>query len=96
MCFCSLRSFLKLVLHKLSLIHHTHYDSVAAYDGQVGQVAYSASKGAIVGMTLPIARDLAQHNIRVCTVAPGLFKTPLLAGLPEKAQESLAKQACAM
>jgi NAD(P)-dependent dehydrogenase (short-subunit alcohol dehydrogenase family) len=67
---------------------------VAAFDGQVGQVAYSASKGAVVGMTLPIARDLAQHNIRVCTIAPGLFRTPLLAGLPEKAQESLAKQVC--
>lgn len=66
--------------------------SVAAYDGQIGQVAYSASKGAIVGMTLPIARDLANSHVRVCTIAPGLFRTPLLAGLPEKAQESLAKQ----
>ncbi len=59
--------------------------SVAAYDGQMGQAAYSASKGAIVGMTLPIARDLASQGIRVCTVAPGLFDTPLLASLPEKA-----------
>ena len=66
--------------------------SVAAYDGQVGQVSYSASKGGIVGMTLPMARDLARNGIRVCTVAPGLFDTPLLAGLPEPARESLAKQ----
>ena len=58
--------------------------SVAAFDGQVGQAAYSASKGAIVGMTLPIARDLASLGIRVCTIAPGLFETPLLASLPEK------------
>ncbi|XP_003385670.1 PREDICTED: 3-hydroxyacyl-CoA dehydrogenase type-2-like [Amphimedon queenslandica] len=64
--------------------------SVAAYDGQIGQAAYSASKGAIVGMTLPIARDLAQYGIRVCTVAPGLFKTPLLEALPEKVQQQLA------
>jgi hypothetical protein len=61
--------------------------SVAAYDGQVGQAAYSASKGAIVGMTLPIARDLASMGIRVCTIAPGLFETPLLASLPEKVFE---------
>jgi NAD(P)-dependent dehydrogenase (short-subunit alcohol dehydrogenase family) len=66
--------------------------SVAAYDGQIGQAAYSASKGGIVGMTLPIARDLAQSGIRVMTIAPGLFKTPLLAGLPEEAQLSLGKQ----
>lgn len=66
--------------------------SVAAYDGQVGQVSYSASKGGIVGMTLPMARDLARSGIRVCSVAPGLFDTPLLAGLPEPARESLAKQ----
>jgi len=64
--------------------------SVAAYDGQRGQAAYSASKGAIVGMTLPIARDLANTGIRVNTVAPGLFKTPLLASLPEKVQTYLA------
>ena len=63
--------------------------SVAAYDGQIGQAAYSASKGAIVGMTLPIARDLAAYGIRVNTIAPGLFKTPLLAGLPEKVQNEL-------
>jgi NAD(P)-dependent dehydrogenase (short-subunit alcohol dehydrogenase family) len=66
--------------------------SVAAYDGQIGQAAYSASKGGIVGMTLPIARDLAAVGIRVVTIAPGLFKTPLLAGLPEEAQISLGKQ----
>ena len=66
--------------------------SVAAYDGQVGQAAYSASKGGIVGMTLPIARDLAQHAIRVVTIAPGLFLTPLLEGLPQAAQDSLGQQ----
>jgi NAD(P)-dependent dehydrogenase (short-subunit alcohol dehydrogenase family) len=66
--------------------------SVAAFDGQIGQAAYSASKGAIVGMTLPIARDLSRNGIRVCTVAPGIFETPLLAGLPKEAQESLGKQ----
>ena len=60
--------------------------SVAAFDGQIGQAAYSASKGGIVGMTLPIARDLAELGIRVCTIAPGLFDTPLLAGLPEPAR----------
>ena len=64
--------------------------SVAAFDGQVGQQAYSASKGGLVGMTLPMARDLAQHGIRVCTVAPGLFATPLLMELPEAVQQSLA------
>ncbi len=67
--------------------------SVAAYDGQIGQAAYSASKGGVVGMTLPIARDLASLLIRVNTIAPGLFKTPLLAGLPEAAQASLGQQA---
>jgi NAD(P)-dependent dehydrogenase (short-subunit alcohol dehydrogenase family) len=64
--------------------------SVAAFDGQVGQQAYSASKGGLVGMTLPMARDLAQHGIRVCTVAPGLFATPLMRQLPEAVQQSLA------
>jgi NAD(P)-dependent dehydrogenase (short-subunit alcohol dehydrogenase family) len=64
--------------------------SVAAFDGQVGQQAYSASKGGLVGMTLPMARDLAQHGIRVCTVAPGLFATPLLRSLPDPVQASLA------
>jgi len=66
--------------------------SVAAFDGQIGQAAYSASKGGVVGMTLPIARDLARELIRVVTIAPGLFDTPLLAGLPEPARESLGKQ----
>lgn len=64
--------------------------SVAAYDGQVGQQAYSASKAGVVGMTLPMARDLAQHGIRVCTIAPGLFATPLMRTLPEPVQASLA------
>lgn len=64
--------------------------SVAAYDGQVGQAAYSSSKGGIVGMTLPIARELAQFGIRVMTIAPGLFLTPLLGALPQEAQDSLA------
>ena len=64
--------------------------SVAAFDGQVGQQAYSASKGGVVGMTLPMARDLAQHGIRVCTIAPGLFSTPLMRTLPEPVQQSLA------
>ncbi len=66
--------------------------SVAAFEGQIGQAAYSASKGGIVGMTLPIARDLAQSKIRVVTIAPGLFKTPLLGSLPEDVQASLGKQ----
>ncbi|TAM86724.1 MAG: SDR family NAD(P)-dependent oxidoreductase [Jatrophihabitans sp.] len=66
--------------------------SVAAFEGQVGQAAYSASKGGVVGMTLPIARDLADRLIRVMTIAPGLFKTPMLAGLPEDAQASLGAQ----
>jgi NAD(P)-dependent dehydrogenase (short-subunit alcohol dehydrogenase family) len=66
--------------------------SIAAYDGQVGQVAYSASKGGVVGLTLPAARDLAQYGIRVCTIAPGTFDTPLLAGLPEPARAELARQ----
>jgi NAD(P)-dependent dehydrogenase (short-subunit alcohol dehydrogenase family) len=66
--------------------------SVAAVDGQIGQVAYSASKGAIVAMTLPVARDLMSEGIRVNAILPGIFNTPLLAGLPEKAQESLALQ----
>jgi NAD(P)-dependent dehydrogenase (short-subunit alcohol dehydrogenase family) len=64
--------------------------SVAAFDGQVGQQAYSASKAGVAGMTLPMARDLAQHGIRVCTIAPGLFATPLLRTLPEPIQASLA------
>src|SRR5436309_11536505 len=66
--------------------------SVAAFDGQIGQAAYSASKGGIVGMTLPIARDLAELGIRVVTIAPGIFDTPLLGTLPEPVRQSLAKQ----
>jgi 3-hydroxyacyl-CoA dehydrogenase / 3-hydroxy-2-methylbutyryl-CoA dehydrogenase len=63
--------------------------SIAAFDGQIGQLAYSASKGGVVGMTLPAARDLAQSGIRVCAIAPGLFDTPMMAGLPEDARASL-------
>ncbi len=66
--------------------------SVSAFDGQIGQAAYSASKGGIVGMTLPIARDLARDGIRVNTIAPGIFDTPLMASLPEAAKESLSQQ----
>ena len=66
--------------------------SVAAYDGQIGQAAYSASKGGIVGMTLPVARDLASAGIRVNTIAPGIIDTPMLAGLPDAARESLGEQ----
>ena len=66
--------------------------SVAAFDGQIGQAAYSASKGGIVGLTLPIARDLSSIGVRVNTIAPGIMDTPMLAGLPEKAKESLGHQ----
>lgn len=66
--------------------------SVAAFDGQIGQAAYSSSKGGVVGMTLPVARDLSRAGIRVCTIAPGIFKTPMMAGLPEEAQASLGLQ----
>jgi NAD(P)-dependent dehydrogenase (short-subunit alcohol dehydrogenase family) len=66
--------------------------SAAAFDGQIGQAAYSASKGGVVGMTLPVARDLASSLVRVMTIAPGLFDTPMLAGLPEPARASLAAQ----
>jgi len=66
--------------------------SVAAFDGQIGQTAYSASKGGIVGMTLPMARELARSGIRVNTIAPGIFETPLLASLPDEAKESLGHQ----
>jgi NAD(P)-dependent dehydrogenase (short-subunit alcohol dehydrogenase family) len=66
--------------------------SVAAFDGQIGQAAYSASKGGVASMTLPIAREMAEHGIRVVTIAPGLFETPMLAALPEDAQESLGNQ----
>jgi NAD(P)-dependent dehydrogenase (short-subunit alcohol dehydrogenase family) len=66
--------------------------SVAAFDGQIGQAAYSASKGGVVGMTLPIARELARDGVRVMAIAPGIFDTPLLAGLPEAARQSLGQQ----
>jgi NAD(P)-dependent dehydrogenase (short-subunit alcohol dehydrogenase family) len=66
--------------------------SVAAFDGQIGQVAYAASKGGVVGLTLPLAREFAQQQIRVASIAPGIFDTPMLAGLPEAARESLGKQ----
>jgi NAD(P)-dependent dehydrogenase (short-subunit alcohol dehydrogenase family) len=66
--------------------------SVAAFEGQIGQAAYSASKGGVVGMTLPIARDLARDGIRVVTIAPGIFDTPMLAGLPDPARASLGQQ----
>ena len=66
--------------------------SVAAFDGQIGQATYAASKGGVVGLTLPIAREFASQQIRVVTIAPGIFDTPLLAGLPEAARESLGKQ----
>ncbi|HTS53015.1 MAG TPA: SDR family NAD(P)-dependent oxidoreductase, partial [Burkholderiales bacterium] len=66
--------------------------SVAAFDGQIGQAAYSASKAGIVGMTLPIARDLSRNGIRVVTIAPGIFETPMLKGLPREVQDSLGKQ----
>jgi NAD(P)-dependent dehydrogenase (short-subunit alcohol dehydrogenase family) len=66
--------------------------SVAAFDGQIGQAAYSASKGGVASMTLPVAREMAEHGIRVVTIAPGIFETPMLAALPETAQESLGNQ----
>jgi NAD(P)-dependent dehydrogenase (short-subunit alcohol dehydrogenase family) len=66
--------------------------SVAAFDGQIGQAAYAASKGGVAAMTLPVARELARHGVRVMTIAPGLFDTPMLAGLPEPARQSLGEQ----
>ncbi|MBT6581590.1 MAG: 3-hydroxyacyl-CoA dehydrogenase [Bacteroidetes Order II. Incertae sedis bacterium] len=66
--------------------------SVAAYDGQIGQAAYSASKGGVVGMTLPIARDLSRNGVRCMTIAPGIFETPMVAGMPDEVQESLISQ----
>lgn len=66
--------------------------SVAAFDGQIGQVAYSASKGGVVGMTLPLARDLSSSGIRVMTIAPGIFKTPMMAAMPQETQDSLGRQ----
>jgi NAD(P)-dependent dehydrogenase (short-subunit alcohol dehydrogenase family) len=69
-----------------------HTSSVAAFEGQIGQVAYSATKAGVVGMTLPLARELAQYGIRVLSIAPGVFRTPMVAGLPPEVQDSLAKQ----
>ena len=66
--------------------------SVAAFEGQIGQAAYAASKGGVAAMTLPLAREMAQFGIRVCTIAPGLFNTPMMAGLPEEARQSLGHQ----
>ena len=66
--------------------------SIAAFEGQIGQAAYSASKGGVVGMMLPLAREFAQFGIRVVTIAPGIFKTPMMAGMPEEVQDSLGKQ----
>jgi NAD(P)-dependent dehydrogenase (short-subunit alcohol dehydrogenase family) len=65
--------------------------SIAAFDGQIGQISYSASKGAIVGMTLPAARDLSREGIRVCTIAPGTFDTPLLGGLSDEIRDELGR-----
>src|SRR5258707_3469057 len=92
------------IRHAAELMSHNQLDddggrgviittaSVAAYEGQIGQTAYSASKGGIVGMTLPLARELARHGIRVVTIAPGIFHTPLLGSLPEAALASLSEQ----
>ena len=65
--------------------------SIAAFDGQIGQAAYAASKGGVVAMTLPIARELARHGIRVVTIAPGIFETPMMAGLPQDVQDGLGR-----
>jgi NAD(P)-dependent dehydrogenase (short-subunit alcohol dehydrogenase family) len=67
---------------------------VAAYDGQIGQAAYSASKGGVVGMTLPIARDLARNGVRNMTIAPGIFGTPMVFGMPQAVQDALRRQLC--
>lgn len=94
-------NMLRLVAHRMSTTEALDEDgergvivntsSVAAYDGQVGQAAYSSSKGAIAGLTLPAARELARFGIRVVAIAPGVFETPMLRGLPQPAQESLEK-----
>jgi NAD(P)-dependent dehydrogenase (short-subunit alcohol dehydrogenase family) len=89
MCVCAWNACVRVCL---TLTRATDHPQVAAFEGQIGQAAYSASKGAVVAMALPIARELAEHAIRVLTIAPGVFKTPMVAGLPEKAQLSLAKQ----
>jgi NAD(P)-dependent dehydrogenase (short-subunit alcohol dehydrogenase family) len=65
--------------------------SVAAFDGQIGQAAYAASKGGVAALTLPVARELAQHGIRVVTIAPGIFETPMMAGMPQEVQDALGK-----
>ena len=92
---------LRLAAHAMSQLEPTaggergviiNTASVAAFDGQIGQISYSASKGGIVGMTLPAARDLASYGIRVVTIAPGIFDTPLLGGLPENIRQSLGAQ----
>ena len=69
-----------------------HTSSVAAFEGQIGQAAYAATKAGVVGMVLPLAREFAQFGIRVCAIAPGIFRTPMVAGLPQEAQDSLGKQ----
>ncbi len=69
-----------------------HTSSVAAFEGQIGQAAYSATKAGVMGMTLPIARELAAFGIRVCSIAPGIFRTPMVAGMPQEIQDSLGKQ----
>ena len=69
-----------------------HTSSVAAFEGQIGQAAYSATKAAVAGMTLPIAREFAQFGIRVCSLAPGIFATPMLGAMPQDVQDSLGKQ----
>ena len=71
---------------------HVSTASAAAYEGQIGQIAYSASKGGVVGLTLPAARDLAQYGVRVCAIAPGLFATPLLETLPDDAKASATRR----
>src|SRR6266536_369811 len=88
----SLASFSKVIQVNLIGTFNIIRLAVAAFDGQIGQAAYSASKGGVVGMTLPIARELARYGIRVMTIAPGLFDTPLLGGLPEAARISLGQQ----
>ncbi len=94
-------NMIRLAAHAMSLSEPTadgergviiNTASVAAFDGQIGQAAYSASKGGVVGMTLPIARDLARSGIRVCTIAPGIFETPMLMGMAEEVRQSLGMQ----
>ena len=89
-CFCARLQHAELQGEERGVIINTA--SVAAFDGQIGQPAYAASKAGVAGMTLPLARELARHRIRVMTIAPGIFWTPLLAGLPQAAQDSLGQQ----